>query len=376
MKVENAFKIVCIGDIHVDAVPNEKLFEELSNYFIRYIRKYKDSIDMIAILGDYWDKKIPLNSESAIRGIKFMNNLVSLCEKNDILIRVIKGTKTHDNNQLENFRYLEKKTKFRFKIINTVEEEEIDGVSFLYVPEEYMNDQDSYYQEYKEKKYDVMLGHGTWDICAFQNQIIESERYISGSPVFKYPEWEDVIKYNIIFGHIHTKQRHKKLYYTGSYSRWIFGEEKSKGFIDLTLNLEDETSNVRFITNKDATEYLTINLSDIDSEDDTVESRIEGFNKLVSENPDKRYRVRIDKEDLEVSDLDVLKEYINNENNNLKDSIKLELKSVSDSIKDKEEENYDFLGNDIDTNIKKFIEFKEGVSLTLEEIRTISLESE
>ena len=63
-----------------------------------------------------------------------------------------------------------------------------------------------------KKKYDYIFGHGSWDVYSFANQIIESEKPVKGYPVLKYSEWEDSVNKFIVFGHIHVRQHHKKLY--------------------------------------------------------------------------------------------------------------------------------------------------------------------
>ena len=194
--IDNVINIVHLADVHWGSINPKKLYNDLKTEFIDKIKD--EDLDMIIILGDYFDHKIPLTDQSSILGIKFLNQLCSFAKKRNIEVRILRGTKTHDFNQLDNFKSLE--TTFdNFRIINTVSEELFNGLKFLYVPEEYMNDQEEYYREFKNKEWDCVYGHGTWDVFAFQNQIAESERTIKGSPVLMYNDWGDNVKYNIIF---------------------------------------------------------------------------------------------------------------------------------------------------------------------------------
>lgn len=314
---------------------------------------------------DYFDRKIPLTDQSSILSIKFLNQLCSFAQKRKIEIRILRGTKTHDFNQLDNFKSLET-TYSNFRIINTVTEEIFEGLRFLYVPEEYMNDQNEYYREFKSQNWDCMYGHGTWDVFAFQSQISESERTIKGSPVFMYTDWEDTVKYDIIFGHIHVKNDHKKLHYSGSFERWCHGEEKPKGFLLQTIDLDSETSSLKFIKNTKATEYNTVNLSELVSKGEDLKEAISKIERLKKENSN--FRVKVGS-DMSMENLSILKETFSNEN-----SIRIELQSVKEQLQEKALEEHDFLGHDVSQNIQAFIKEKFSKEITLTDIDEISKE--
>jgi len=362
--MKETVKIAHIADVHWGAINPKKLYNDLKTEFVDYIKEIED-LDMIMILGDYFDKKIPLTDQSSILGIKFLNQLCSYTKKKNIEIRLIRGTKTHDFNQLDNFKSLES-TFSNFRIINTVSEEIFNGLKFLYVPEEYMNDQEEYYREFKNNTWDCVYGHGTWDVFAFQNQISESERMIKGSPVFMYNEWDPIVKYDIIFGHIHVKNDHKKLHYPGSFERWCYGEEKEKGFLIQTIDLKNEVSLIQTIKNTKATEYTTVTLSNMVNENEDLKDTISKIEALKKDNSN--FRVKVSK-DMSLEDLNILKETFSNEN-----SIRIELQSVKEQVQEKVLEEYDFLGNDVSENIQAFIKEKFGKDISLDEINEISKE--
>lgn len=380
--------IKCIGDIHFGSIDPKILYNELKENFIKNILKDEDNL--IIILGDYFDRKLQLNDISSVIGIKFMHRLVKLCNSYKIKVRLIKGTKTHDYNQLENFRFLEKEYPKIFRIINKIEIEEMKfgtdlntKLKILYVPEEYVNDQNQYYKEFKENKFDLMFGHGTWDVFAFKNQIQESEKPIKGYPVFNYKEWEDTIKYNMIFGHIHVRNSHKKLHYTGSYSRWIFGEKEPKGFIQLTIDTDIEKSYIKFIENNLATKYIIINIPDIPN--DYLDRICSKILKIVNDNPDKYYRLDINEVE-SFKNLSVIKEIFSN---NPKVSIHLNSKIISKHankdniiITDESEKNengkindFKYNNSDVSKNIQTFIKDKNNKIISIEKINELSLET-
>ena len=90
---------------------SSKLYNELIQKVL-YTYDKKDELDMVIINGDYWGTKLSLNSIDAKLGISFINELYTVCKENDILIRMIKGTLSHDHNQLGAFKYLEDEDRF------------------------------------------------------------------------------------------------------------------------------------------------------------------------------------------------------------------------------------------------------------------------
>jgi DNA repair exonuclease SbcCD nuclease subunit len=367
LKQEGKLGVVHISDIHWGAIPPRDLYDQLKKVFIKWIKEHSDKIDMIMIQGDYYHTKLPLTDATTILSTKFLNSLCLLCKKLKIEIRIIKGTKTHDYNQLDNFKCFEKQFKF-FKVIDKISEETYEGVKFLYVPEEYMNDQDSFYEEYKKQSWNYIIGHGSWDKFAFQNQITESERPIKGSPVFIYNEWKNAIGNGLImFGHIHAYNNYKQLYYTGSFTRWCFGEELDKGFMFSEFDIEKEkATSVEFIKNKYAQEFKTVSIKDETNSD--LEELVDKINELSSKGVN--YRVKLDK-DISLDKLDIIRETFSTD-----DTIKIELQSMADKIEEEAKEEHDFLSDNSNENIKAFIKEKNDFDISIEDIERIVSEEE
>jgi len=189
---------------------------------------------------------------------------------------------------------------------------------------------------------------------------------IKGSPVFMYNEWDPIVKYDIIFGHIHVRNNHKKLQYPGSFERWCYGEENPKGFLIQTIDLKNEKSFIKFIENTKATEYTTVTLSNLINENEDLKDTISKIEGLKKDNSN--FRVKVSK-DMSLDNLNILKETFSNES-----SIRIELQSVKEQVQEKVLEEYDFLGNDVSENIQAFIKEKFGKDITLDEINEISKE--
>lgn len=380
-------RILAIGDIHFGIKHSEKLYEELNEVFINYLEDNKEDIDMVFFVGDYFDKKLSLNEAASKLALRFMDKVISICSKSNIKVRMVKGTLSHDFTQLENFKHYE--LKHDFKIINTASIEEIEFVgktkkkedlignlSIFYVPEEYMENQKEFYQEFindvdEETKYDLMIGHGTWDFVAFLNQKIESERSLRNAPVYDFKDWSNYTYGPCIFGHIHTRQsKGKKVYYTGSFSRWQHGETKAKGFLDIDYDLVTTDSIIHFVENVQAPIFNEISIDDIDEQDEnnkpTIESTIETIEQMLLENDN----LKIDLTDsLAIEEIAVIKEYFNTNEN---------ISFILDKKKFKEDEErdtqFDFITEDNLTKpaiIQKYLNIQNGKKLSQVEITKI-----
>ena len=272
--VGDNFVTAFIADIHFGALNANSLYHQLEEKFLKVIDG--KMIDMVVIGGDFFHHIITMNYSTSHLSIIFMKNLVECCIKNKIkYIRVIQGTISHDNNQLNNFRIYENRVDVSFKIIVTVTEEILaEGIKILYIPEEYMKNPAEYYQDYfdMEKKYDFIFGHGMVKEVAFIAKEQLSENTMSKAPVFDTKELINVCKGPIYFGHIHTFTNIKNhLFYPGSFSRFRHGEEEPKGWFLNVYNTKIHKYIHEFVKNTLAPEYNTVTVS---------------LNKTTKENPD------------------------------------------------------------------------------------------
>lgn len=340
---ENKLHIINIADIHFGAVDPDRLYNELKGVFLEYVKENAKSIDLINLLGDYFHRKLSLNEKASKLAIKFMSELLSVCSENNIKVRMIRGTKTHDFNQLENFRHYE--TKLDFRIINTVEVEEVfPNFTVLYLPEEYMENPEEYYKEFfdlGDAKYDCIFFHGTFDFVAFDSQKQETERHISSAPVFEYRKFKDYAYGPIIGGHIHRHQIYKdKIIYCGSLTVNNFGEEGETGFIELIYDIDTIEYELAFIENTSRPTYATIDLNDYINEDMTFEEKVKIVEDLKSQYDN--LKIRFDKNDLSnENEVTIFREILSKNENIKVDYEDLEVKAVNEE--EEEENKYEFI---------------------------------
>ena len=255
------FTTAVIADIHFGAVKPAQLMSELRVEFLSFIKdRY---IDMIVIAGDFYNSVLSLNSQSALASFEFMYELLTICEQNKIrYVRIIEGTLSHDNFQIRNFSQYEEMDTVNFRIITEACDEVIEGMNILYIPEEYKTNPKSYYKPYftKPKKYyDMIFGHGMFKETSFTTEL--GENSVSKAPILDSKLVGSICKGPVFFGHIHTSQIIRKhIYYVGSFSRWVYGQEEEKGFYLTAYNTDTSEYAVEFVVNHMAKRYDTLKL--------------------------------------------------------------------------------------------------------------------
>ena len=262
-------KLVNISDIHIGKKDDMKLKDELEIFF-DYL-KDTENIDMITISGDLFDRVLTANEYGTTLALEFIQRLIDLYVP-EIDIRIIKGTRSHDFNQLDILKVFKEKAGSHFKIIEKNEVEVFNGYKILYLPEEYPTDYDDFYKEnllgVEDKVYDFIIGHGMIDFIAFTGYEDDSENRVHGTPTHKADDLIRVTKGPIIFGHIHEKQEYKdKIYYTGSYSRYSFDTPSEKGFMVFDIDDDDPSKfKMTFIENTKAPTYTVLDIDKLNLE--------------------------------------------------------------------------------------------------------------
>ena len=247
--MENTNLLVFAADIHW----SEEKFDQINYSFKNFVDYIKNNKPKFVVLGgDYFEKRIIPDSKVYKKALGYLLE-ISKFTKNLI---VIKGTHSHDANQLEilnEFKFISNNIYYFDKF--TIKE--IDGYKFAFIPEEYPENYKEYYKDLYQNKYDFIIGHGMLNGAKMHNGIVN--KYIKDLQ-FNYKELDKLCKYNL-WGHIHLPQKlSDKTFYNGSLGRWKFGEEEAKRFlvVDQNFNIKSiEIPSYQYLT-FNYKEYLTI----------------------------------------------------------------------------------------------------------------------
>lgn len=298
-----------LNDLHFGHHQSERMYNELE-MFKDDLRD--NEVHILVLDGDYFDRKLTASEPAIFYAVSFFSELVEICKEKNIAFRVVQGTRSHDLNQIFTlFQHYENDPDLDIKFIEKVSEEKFMGMDILYIPEEYPEDVDEYYKEYKEKEYSMVCGHGTWDFVAFDSQIEKSkDNSVHSAPIFIYKEWKNAVKNGFIsFGHIHGRNRYgQKIFYSGSFTRWNYVELSEKGYTQWEYDTDKKEYKVDFIDNKQAPSYEIISLKGMFHGLELKDIEIETIKEMLDMEATHYDNVRIDLSGLTDDRVAMLKE--------------------------------------------------------------------
>ena len=276
---DNKMKILTVGDIH--------LYHEhtkIGNTIKSLLNTIKhQQIDMLVINGDFTHRVIPPLTDSYHLFITVVNEIILYCSTNNIILRVVDGTNSHDMGQLQIFETIIKSLGINidFKYLSKITYEENKIGKMLYVPDNVGSNTIALDQvkklmvEHEIGKFDFIFIHCMFD---FQTPVQSIESFDSEA-------WIKLCDKYILNNHVHNHQRYKNIIAVGSFDRLTFGDDVPKGCVVVeTVGLS-----YMFIQNKDAQVYLTY----VDIHDDAElrallkkSNMIGSFLKIKTNRPD------------------------------------------------------------------------------------------
>lgn len=374
-KTEGLIIGLVLADLHFGATSGKQLYHELLPV-LGVLNNDAITLDYFMVLGDYFDAKCSLTSESAKYALLFMSRVIEICAKKKIKVRIIKGTLSHDLNQLETaFGHYMTKEGIDFRIISSVNDEELfQDFKVLYVPEEYINSKDEYYKEYLYSKpkgyYNLAVVHGTFEnvIPVLKSQ--EYEGMNKHAPIFTTKDFE--CAQLVLSGHIHTRTKvDQNIFYIGSYSRFCHGEELPKG-CQCVYQSFDGSFDLNFLENKNAPKYITKDLGTT-MNIYPAEQVIEQIEKIKKESNIDFLRVNIslEEDDTVLANMAIVKNYFH-KSKTVKVRFSNEKRSRKETEKEEEikvqQEEYSYL-------LDKGITIPQKVSLYLKATQNYDIDS-
>lgn len=283
------YRGLLLADMHFGATDPDVLKQEIRDNILNVIDtkiEKGDKLDYLIILGDYWDKKMYLNNKAITVGMWFMNILSQYFNK----IRIVYGTESHESDQYHVFDVFKTKPNLDFAVIKTVEEEELlPGLNVLYLPEEYILSKDDYYSEYfgNKKKYNYIFGHGNIaEVMTMVKRDSNKKESRLKPPTFTTADFKKCCKGEVYFGHYHVHSNIDDwVYYVGSFTRWIHGEEEEKGFYEIIYDTESKEYSNIFHENYSAPLYKIYSFGynhDIFKSPDMLDNNIKTLMNIVN----------------------------------------------------------------------------------------------
>lgn len=226
-------------------------------------------LDIIFIVGDFFDRNLTLSAEVNYVIRPYIRDLLLLCKKHNIKLRVLKGTPSHDWEQSKLFTHINDLMDIQadVKYFNVLDVEYIDefGINILYLPDEWrystaqtQNEIVSLLAEKQLQQVDFTVMHGQFKhqlpkVTHDKIQFHDADFFLS------------ITKYFVFVGHIHFQSQFARILSSGSFDRSAHGEEKPKGHYRLVVRQNDR-HDIYFIENKYALKFITIDVTDLSAE--------------------------------------------------------------------------------------------------------------
>lgn len=226
------------------------------------------ALDIIFLAGDVFDGLLTCPSDDAAEADIWIAHLLKLCKKHDILLRVLNGTNSHDFNQSERFITLNNIAEVQADLFYAkdlcIEYIERFGINVLYVPDEWEGSTEKALEQVKELmrakglvQVDFAIMHGQFE---FQlPPFIKAQKHSS-------EEYLKLVRELIFIGHVHTYSTNERIIAQGSFDRLSHGEEEPKGHVRAKIRPNGDYE-IRFIENKSAMTFQSIDCTDLDLED-------------------------------------------------------------------------------------------------------------
>ena len=281
------FKIfAALADLHIglNRITAASMKKQLKEHCIKVLEKLP-YLDGIFILGDMLHTVVSLNSEYSQLYLWFVDQIYKIAKKKGSTVIIIKGTPAHDNDQLSNIKsYTNNDDGVDFRIYETIEETTIwDNYHILILPDVKVK-KDSEYEKYltKDKKYDMILGHGMIDSMKFFTQ--ESETMPTKSYTFDTKDLIASSKGPVMFGHIHQYQHIKNhFYYAGPFTLLERGGTDAGYIIGGIYDKDRSKFKIEHYINTDAADYYDLHITRSILSTFSIDEIFKAIDELISD---------------------------------------------------------------------------------------------
>lgn len=288
-------KIVFLTDIHVG---NSKIYlDKLVHNLRTYVYPEIQNAQMLILGGDFFDSLLNLNSDAGIVALYIIDELIELSIKNNMYLRVLRGTFSHDRYQNRIFVDRAKEIPLfndipLIRIIDKIEVERFSPykIDVLYCPDD-QPDQDrtqavlDMLEANHLEQVDYFCHHGYWD-CLLKLGVEQNpSRYI------EYERFSQKVRHYVLNGHIHSPGIYNKIISGGSFERFRHAEEEDKGFYVIDHDVEKQVATARFVRNKETVPFITINMASFSNPSDAIDYLQKKVNVVFAYYPEDARRI-------------------------------------------------------------------------------------
>jgi len=296
--------VACVSDIHLGHKRNKavEIIRNLRNAFPDNEETAK--LDLICLAGDVFDDLLSLNNKELAEIDFWISDLLSVCAKHNILLRVLEGTPSHDWKQSNRFEVLNTISGIgaKLKYVKELSIEHIEeyGITVLYVPDEWNDTTEKTLSQVKnliratgERHVDIAFMHGQFEYQL--PEFIRAQKHSSS-------EYLNLVAGPIFIGHVHNHSYYERIIAQGSFDRLSHGEEHPKGHVRVAFNPATKKYTWRFIENKGAKIFKTVQCTGMTLNDVLIE-----IDNALTGLPDQSYvRVSVDGSNPILQNMDVL----------------------------------------------------------------------
>ena len=296
-------RMAVVSDIHLGNRRNTAA-EITKNLYVAFPDNAETGqLDLIVIAGDTYDDLLSLPHDDVVEVDLWIAYMLQLCAKHDIVLRVLKGTPSHDWEQPRRFVDLENllKTGVDLRYVRDLSIEYIEklGVTALYVPDEWNSENDKTYEEVLGLMRAKGLDHVDYAFMhgQFEHQIPAAHK----APTHNAQNYLAIVRQLIFIGHVHIPSALDRIHAQGSFDRLFHGEEHPKGHLRAVVWPNGERE-ITFVENLGAKRFVTIGCVGL-----TLEETLQKLDRQVGHLPDGSYvRVEANEDNPVFSNMEVL----------------------------------------------------------------------
>jgi len=281
-------KMLDLSDIHLghNKTTTEEIVDHLYQFFQKYDKVLYD-IDILMISGDIFDRLLPNNSKEYQLAVEWLSNVAKYCKTNNIKLRILEGTPSHDFKQLKTFNTVLTKLNIEvdFKYFDKIHIEYMEdlGIHILYIPDEINETAEETWEEVQSLLHSLELTQVDFTIIHGQ---FHYHLPMFTSPVsHRESDYLSITKHYVVCGHIHNHSAYDRILTPGSFDRLTHNEEEKKG--GLLIYVNGAVREYLFLENTLAKVYKTLHYQNI-----TIEELMKDIRSLKLP-PKSRLRIRV-----------------------------------------------------------------------------------